>query len=366
MDDREMNPSRTVTEAGGSVVSLRVDRVTDRPAGPAQTVYCTDIEGTELRVTITRSSATDLSVEAGQWYRFDGVVQSRSLEADLRFPFEGGSGSPERIDAPERQTPPSLAELNEPWLIQLGASEQRIAVTVQPRPTDGTADIRAGDPETFEIGAVCFADCDGTADTTVYHREEPDTRDEHLLLQHVVEDLSAAEGATLVTRGGDHSPLEMLQTRLAPAADGDVVDGGAERVLEGCFHANLEHLATGVGAGTLGEAAKQLGIEAGPVRLSEYDIGLDPDDWREDWERPLTSLADVSDPRMTDRDYAVLVERYLAAEGESVESAQLGQCLKAHASVDLDVLCELATHDALDRVGCSQLTGRRLRQDSSV
>jgi len=359
-----MRPSRESTDDGNSVVPLRVDRVADNPGEPARRLYCTDIEGTELRLTIRASSAADLPLETGEWYRFGGVVRAGSLEAELLFP--PGDGSLERIDPPERRTPPSLSDADEPWLIQLGASEEIIAVTVQPRPTDVPRSVRAGDPETFEIGAVCFAYCDGSGDTAVYHREEPDTRDERLLLQHVVEDLSEAEGATLVAHGSDHSPLEMLYTRLALAARGELVDTGAERVLEECHHADPERVTVRAGADTLTGAARHLGIEVGPVLLDDYDIGVDLTEWREDWELGTLPLSDVSDPRMTDQDYATLVERYLGTGDGSAESTQLGQCLNSYASADLALLCGLVTHGTLDRLGCPQLAGRLPRRDQSA
>jgi hypothetical protein len=359
-----MRPSRESTDDGNSVVPLRVDRVADNPGEPARRLYCTDIEGTELRLTIRASSAADLPLETGEWYRFGGVVRAGSLEAELLFP--PGDGSLERIDPPERRTPPSLSDADEPWLIQLGASEEIIAVTVQPRPTDVPRSVRAGDPETFEIGAVCFAHCDGSGDRTVYHREEPDTRDEHLLLQHVVADLSEAEGTTLVAHGSDHSPLEMLYTRLALAAEGELVDTGAERVLEECHHADPESVTVRAGADTLTGAARHLGIEVSSVLLDDYDIGVDSAEWREDREIDTPPASDVSDPRMTDQDYATLVERYLGTGDGSAESTQLGQCLNSYASADLALLCGLVTHGTLDRLGCPQLAGRLPRRDQSA
>jgi hypothetical protein len=271
-------------------------------------------------------------------------------------------------DVPERGTHPPLSELDDPWLIQLGASDDVLAVTVQPRPTGRGAGVRAEDPETFEIGAVCLDYCDGAGDTTVYHREEPDTRDEHLLLEHVAEDISEAAGATLVVRGTDRSPLEMLHARLALAAEGDVVDAGAAEVLDDCFHANLWRVAARAGAGTLDEATGQLDIEVSPVSLDDYDIGVDPADWREDWETDVDSLSGVSDPRdprMSDRDYATLVERYLTVEDETMESAQLANCLKTYASADVSLLRELVTRGVADQLACPRLAGYRLHRDRS-
>lgn len=351
-----MRAASELTAERSLAVPLRVDYVTENPAEPASTVYCTDIEGTELRVAVPGQSTVDLQLETGQWYRFDGVVRAESLGAELLCPPRDRSVG--RIDVPERRTNPPLAEVEDPWLVQLGASEDLIAVTVQPRPTDGVESIRADDPETFEIGAVCFAHCDGADDTTIYHREEPATRDEHLLLEHVVEDLSEAEGATLVTRGSDHHPLELLYQRLALAGEGSVVATGVEQVLEECFHADAERVAVRAGADTLVEAAQQLGIETGPVLLDEYETGLHPTDWRENWAIETTPLSDVSDPRMTDRDYSALVERYLGAEDESMDSAQLAQCLKAYASADLSLLRELVTEGTTAQLGCPRLSRR--------
>jgi hypothetical protein len=354
----QMPASRTITAERGSAVPLRVDRVADDPSEPTSTLHCTDIEGTELRVTVREPSATDVPWETGEWYRFDGVVRSSSLGSHLLFP--SGDGSVERIEAPERQTHPPLAELDAPWLVQLGASDERIAVTVQPRPTEATGSVRVEDPSTYEIGAVCFAYCDRPGDATIYHREEPGTRDEQLLLEHVVEDLSAAAGATLVTRESDHAPLEMLYRRLKRASDDDVVATGAERVLDGCFHATPEGVAVRAGADTLVEAARQLGVEVEPVLLSDYDIGIDPVDWRE--EIDAMALDAVSDPRMTDRDYGALLERYLGAEAESIDSAELARCLKAYASADCGLLCSLVSHDTVGRLGCRRLSERLLEQ----
>jgi hypothetical protein len=351
-----MRAASELTTERSSAVPLRVDYVTENPAEPASTVHCTDIEGTELRVAVPEPSTVDPQLETGQWYRFDGVVRAKSRGAELLCPSE--DGSIKRIDVPEQRTNPPLAEPEDQWLVQLGASEERIAVTVQPRPTDGVGSIRADDPETFEIGAVCLAHCDEAGDTTVYHREGPATRDEHLLLEHVAEDLSEAQEATLLTCGSDYQPLELLYQRLALAGEGDVVATGAERVLEECFHGDAERVAVRAGADTLVEAAQQLGIETGAVLLDDYDTGLDPADWRENWAIETTPLSDVSDPRMTDRDYSALVERYLDAEDESVDSAQLAQCLKAYASADLGLLRELVTEGTVAQLGCPRLSGR--------
>jgi hypothetical protein len=351
-----MNASREVTAERSSAIPLRVDHVTDGPAEPMSVVYCTDIEGTELQVVVREPSITDLPREAGEWYRFDGVVRSRSLGTHLLFP--SGDSTVERIDAPERRGHPPMAERDAPWLAQLGASDNRIAVTVQPRPTGASKQIRVSDPETFEIGAICFAHCDQSGDATVYHREEPETRDEQLLLEHVVEDLSEAEGATLVTRGSNQPPLGLLYQRLTRASGGDAVAAGAEQVLHRCFHATTAGVAARAEVDTLVEAADQLDVEVDTVLLSDYDIGIDPADWREDWEIDSTSLSDVSDPQMTDRDYTALVEQYLGVENESVDSAQLARCLKAYASADLTLLRELVTHGAMDRLGCPQLSDR--------
>jgi hypothetical protein len=355
-----MRTSRTVTAERGSAVPLRVDHVAGSQPAPISRIHCTDIEGTELPVTVRRPSTTDLSLETGEWYRFDGVVRSESLGVPLLFP--SGDGTVERIDTPERRTHPPAADLDEPWLVQLGATDERIAVTVQPRPADPTESIRVGDPETFEIGAVCLASCDRSGDATVYHRENPDTRDERLLLEHVVEELSAAAGATLVTRGRDHVPLELLYRRLAQASGGDVVGPGAERVLNGCFHATPESVAIGATADTVVEAARRRGIEVDPVLLDDYEIGIDPVDWRGDWEVDAMPLSAVSDPRMTDRDYATLIERYLGPDEGSVDSAQLARCLKAYASADLALLRGLVAHGTMDRLGCPRLSDRLLER----
>mgnify|MGYP006926869921 CR=1 FL=1 len=353
-----MAASREITAERGLAVPLRVDSVADDPAEPTSMIHCTDIEGTELRVAVQEPSATASSLETGKWYRFNRVVRSRSLRAHLLFP--SGTGSVERIETPERQTHPSLAERDTPWLVQLGASDERIALTVQPRQTDETGNVRVEAPETYEIAAVCFAYCDRSGDATVYHREEPDPRDEQLLLEHVVEDFSRAEGATLVTRGYDHVPLEMLYQRLAQASGGDSIPAGAERALEGCFHATPERVPIGSEADTVVEAARQLDIEVDPVLLSDYDIGIDRADWRDGVD--ATSPSDASDPRMTDSDYAALVERYLGPEDGSIDSGQLGRCLKAYASADLGLLRELVAHGTMDRLGCLRLSERRLKR----
>ncbi len=115
--ERERDAKGLITAERGSAVPLRVDYVADDPVEPTPTVHCTDIEGTELRVAVQEPSATESSWETGEWYRFDPVVRSRSLGAHLLFP--SGNGSVERIETPEQQTHPPLAELDAPWLVQL-------------------------------------------------------------------------------------------------------------------------------------------------------------------------------------------------------------------------------------------------------
>jgi hypothetical protein len=348
-----MNCTRDAGEESRSVLLLRVERVTADENGVATTLYCTDVEGTELRVAIGDPPTAGPDWKTGQWYRFDGVVRSTTPGAELLF--SAGDGGTERVAPPEGRPHPPPAELDDPWLIQLGASDEVVAVTVQPRPTDGTTIPRADAPETFEIGAVCFAH--HGADATVYHREEPDTRDEHLLLQHVVADLSELEGATLVTHGTGRSPLGMLRARLELAAGGDVVDEGGGAVLDACFHADLARVANRAGDGTLTATARRLGIEHAPVRLDDYETGLDPVNWRDESKASESALSDVSDPRMIDRDYAVLVERYLGTDDESAAATELGRCLKAYASADLPLLEELAAHDATAQLGCPRSAG---------
>ncbi len=342
-----MRATRAIPADGASTLPLRVDGVADDPAGAAHTLYCTDVEGTELRVTVRDPSAVGLPAETGEWYRVDGVTRSETHGSTLVVLSEGGGA--ERIEPPDRRPYPSRAELDDPWLVRLGASEAVVAVTVQPRPTGEVAAIRAADPETFEIGAVCLAYCDGADDTAVYHREEPDTRDEHLLLQHVVRDLSDA-AATLVTRGGDRSPLELLRTRLVSAAEGDVVGAEAGRVLDECFHAELAAVAGRAAGDTLEDVARRLGVEFGATVLDSRDLDLESD--------PADRRGDVGPPsrsegRMTDRDYAALVERYLGAEDGA---AELGRFLKSYASDDLDLLCGLVGSGVADGLACPRLT----------
>jgi hypothetical protein len=349
MSGTEQRCAREVTTAGVAV-PLRVDRVTGGPGQPADTLHCTDIEGTNVRVSADRSLVPDPTWETDGWYRFGDIRRSGTPGIELAAP----SGSAvERIDAPEQRAHPPLTDLDDPWLLQFGASTERVAVTVQPRPTDTVEAISADDPESFEIGAVCFAYGDGT-DTAVYHREESGSEDERLLLEHVVDDLTAAEGATLLTGGADRSPLELLDTRLETAVDGD----RATRALDGCFHADLDRVTDRTAVDSLGAVAQQMGIEHSPVRLDSYDIGVEPAAWRADQDIDDTGLTDVSDPRITDRDYAHLVELYLGETDEAVVSPALSRCLKAYASAELSLLCALGERDVVDRLGCPRLGDR--------
>ena len=342
-----MRHARAVPETGATALPLRVDRVADGVDSPTRTLHCTDIEGTELRVGVRGSPSGGLSPETGDWYQFDGITRSGVTGVELLC---GETGTAERIDRPDRRPRPPRSELDEPWLVQLGASNGLVAVTVQPRPTGEVTAVSATDPESFEIGAVCFDAPGESGEPTVYHREEPDAEDERLLLQHVVGDIAAAEGATLVT-GDRDATLELLYARLAVTAGGDVVESGAQHVLGRCYHADLGGLTARLGADSLADAAGQFGIESSPVRLDDYDTGLDPAEWRN-----TSAVGDVSDPRMTDRDYAVLVERYLA--GEVAEPAALSACLKSYAGTALPLLCELSGYDAVDRFGCPRLAGQ--------
>ncbi|ESS11126.1 MAG: hypothetical protein A07HR60_02272 [uncultured archaeon A07HR60] len=356
MDESPAVPSRQVSSERDLLVPLRIDRVMGNSEGTEQKLYCTDIEGTQLRVGIHQTSGADLTWQSGQWYRFGGLVRSETLDTELRFP--PASGSAERVEPPERQTHPPLSELDEPPFVQIGANETVIALTVQPRSTDGSQSIDATDPETFEIGAVSLAPCDGASQKTVYHREEPPTRDEHLLLDHVVEDLSSAAGATLVTPGNSNSSIKLLSTRLALAANGDVVDTGAENVLDDCFHATTDQLLIRTQTDSIVQAAQESGTETHLVSLDDLETGLNPVDWRQDWETIPEPLSTVFDPQMIERDYLTLVDRYLESADESSETAALGRCLKAFASADCDRIRGLVTDGVMDQIGCSRLAGR--------
>lgn len=346
-----MSALRTLTP-GDSAVPLRIDAIADTRTSDVSTLYCTDVEMTEVRVAVQGPPVTDISLETDEWYWFNGIDRAESLEAELFF--LSGDGDIEHIETPEQQTHPPLRELDAPWLVQLGASDARIALSVQPRPTESVGKIRIENPETFEIGAVCFTHCDGSGETTVYHREEPETEDEHLLLEHVVDDFSQAAGATLVTRGV--APLAMLSQRLEKASTGDIVATGAEQVFTDYFHANAERIAHRAGADTLDEAVGTLDVDNTPTLLSDYDIGLSPTNWRADWEFDSTALSDASDPQMTDRDYATLIERYLGAEDNSTDPVQLGDCLKTYASADLGLLRGLIADGMMDRFGCPRVS----------
>lgn len=355
MDESQVIPSRKALDESDSGVLLRVDRVTDDSVKSPRTLYCTDIEGTKLRVALQDSSLST-GWETDQWYRFDGVIQSQTLETELRVASETGSVEP--IDAPGMQSFPPHSELEDPGLIQTDTSSEIIAVAVHPRVADGAAGVRVGDPATFEIGAVCFAHCLQAGETTVYHREESELRDEHLLLQHVFEDLSNLDGATLVTDETDHSPIKMLYQRLALAADGEIIDSGARHVLDDCFHASIDRIAERTESETVMRAAQKLDIAANPVSLDNHNIGINPADWRGEWKKLPEALSTVSDPRMVDRDYATLVERYVGAEDELADLSQLAQCLKAYASADLELIRGFAAHGSLDQLGCLQIAGR--------
>jgi hypothetical protein len=356
MDEPEMRHPREIGDENVSTLPLRVDRVRDSTSGFGQTLYCTGADGIELRVTVDGVSDANRSWKTNQWYSFENVVQSRTHGTELLLPSEDGGA--ERIDTPEHRTHSSPVESEDPWLIQLGASDEVLGVTVQLRPTDAISGVRADDPASFEVGAVCLAPCGGSAEATIYHREEPDARDEQLLLQHVASDLSERKEATLVTRGVTRLPLEMLQARLDRAAGGDIVDAGAAQVLDGYFHANLSRVAARRNLDTLRSAAERLNIERSPVSLDDYDIGLDPVDWREGWKIDDSSLSSDSDPRMTDRDYATLVEQYLGTDEESHRTAELARCLKAYVRADWSLLCAVVASDAVDKLACSRLATR--------
>lgn len=64
----------------------------------------------------------------------------------------------------------------------------------------------------------------------------------------------------------------------------------------------------------------------------------------------------LSDPRMTDREYPTLVERYLGADEGSVDPAQLAHCPKPYASANLGPLGEFVAHGTMNRLGCPQLS----------
>jgi|APHM01.1.fsa_nt_gi hypothetical protein len=359
-----MSAVSELTTGRSSAVTLRVDHIEENLPEATDIVYCTDIGGTQLRVAIPEASATDLQLETGQWYRFADVTRARSPEAKLLHPLE--DTAIERTDAPEEQIDQPTAADENPWLVQLGTEKAVIAITVQPRPTDGARNISIADPETFEIGAVCFTHCNGTGDTTVYHREESPTEDEHLLLEHVVEDLSEAEETVLITCRNSHKPLELLYQRLRLASEGDIITSGAEQSLGTCFHAAAGRVANRAGTNTLTELAQQFGIETSPVQISDYDTGLSPTDWRENWAIETTPLSDTSDTRMIDRDYSALLKRYLGAEDESIDTAQLAECLKDYASADLDLLRGLVTEGAVSQLGCRRFGEHRPDYINSV
>lgn len=346
-----MTCARTATNSSPSTLPLRVDSVATDGGEFTQTLFCTDCEGTELRVGVRGSGDATVLLDTRQWYRFDDVVRSTALGAELIVRADVGDA--EQVDPPKRRSHPPLSELDEPWLTQLRASERVVAVTVRPRPMSGTTPPEAGDPEAFEIGAVCLGDSDAD-ETTVYHREEPEPRDEVLLLEHVVADLSEITEATLVTRGRDSTPLGLLRARLAAVSGGEILDSDAVQVLEKCFHANLSRVPDRAGETGLAATAQRLGIDHDRVSLENYDTGLAPSEWREGWNLDDSTLSAVTDSRLTDRDYATLMERYLAADDESTATAELGRCLKAYASVDIPLLGALASEDALGALGCSR------------
>ena len=360
VNDTQMIPSRAVTNGDDSVIPLRVDYITPNPMESQGTLYCTDIEGTQLRVGVQESISADLDHEIDGWYRFDGIVRSQSLRAELRL---SGNGSIERIETPEKDTQPLLADLNDPTLIQMDSSAEVIGMTIQPRSASMTASVGATDPEGVEIGAVCLVHCDGTGETTVYHREEAHPQDEHLLLQHVVEKISGVERVTLVTHDHNNSQIEMLYDRVALAAEGEIIDSGAERVLDDCFHVTTEQVAIRTGADTVIQAARQMNIDVSSVLLDNYDIGIEQTDWRDDWEALPETLPSASVPRMTDQDYEVLLERYFDDESSSGDSAELARCLKAYASADLELIRGLIAQGVMDRLACSRVAGCVPRRD---
>lgn len=345
-----MNAASKLTTEHSSAITLRVDHLEENLSESACIVYCTDIEKTELRVVIPEVSAVDLQLETGRWYRFDEVVRTKSPEAKLLHPSK--DTNIERIDTSEELINQPTATDESQWLVQLGSRKSVIAITVKPRPANKMEGVCIDNPETFEIGGVCFTNCNNSDDTTVYHREESATEDEHLLLEHIVEDLSGAEAPVLLTQENNHKPLELLYQRLRLASEGDIVPDGAEQVLEDCFHTDAGRVANRAGTATLGEIAQRFGIETDHIRFNDYKIGLSPADWREDWAIENTSLSSVSDTRMIDRDYSVLAEQYLAPEDKSMAQAQLGQCLKDYVSANIGLLRGLVTKGAVSQLGC--------------
>lgn len=72
-------------------------------------------------------------------------------------------------------------------------------------------------------------------------------------------------------------------------------------------------------------AAQKREIAIDSVSLDRYGIGIDPADWRENWERMPDTFSRASDPRMIDQDedYPTLVKRYFGAADGSVDSTVL-------------------------------------------
>lgn len=342
--------ARDIGRESPGTLPLRVDGVIRDDTGLATTLHCTDIERTELRVAVHGSSAVESSWKPDQWYRFAGVTRAESSDTELVFPADEGSVN--RTEAPEPRSHPPRSECEDPWVTQLGASNEFVVVTVQLRPVDTTTHSSADAPESFEIGAVCFNHLSRDDDTTVYHREAPDTHDEQLLLEHVAEGLAAIEGATLITYGPDRSPLALLRARFAVAATGDIVDTGAEQTLNRCFHADFGAVAARVDAETVPALAREVGVTTDSVRLDEFDLQAAPEEWRADWHIEDLPLESRSDPRMIDQDYTTLLERYLRADDGTTSTTALGRCLKAYASADVPMLSELATNKEFASLAC--------------
>jgi hypothetical protein len=244
-----------------------------------QRIYCTDVEGTHLKITVFNDDGlSEYEFSEDQWYRI-GPCPTDVYGGSLGIKVQRGTEVAE-VDDVEIATHPGF-DTEDPSLVQLGVSGGRVAIdietvaTVPEQEIEAYKDANRGDvnPEHYELVAAGVGyqpRGGGPNDTEVIFREDTRVDDEFRVVEAVVVYVRRHDVTTLLTFGGTWFDLQVLRGRAEIAAEMAAVDQErverVHRTLDNLYHADLKQGVYRVfDGGSLEKTAKHAGTEV-PTR----------------------------------------------------------------------------------------------------
>lgn len=346
------------TRAGnhGVTLPLRVDTVEPTPDHDwwAQLVHCSDVTGTHVKLTVFDDDDCELAeypFDAGAWYEFSDV------SPDVYQGTIGLTAKWTRQVTPLESRPDGNAADASLGVRRLGDATAIAALDIETITTVSEGEREPTEPAHHELlctGLGYRAGPDAALETTVIFRDDASPAAELEAIETVIRWLDDREIDVVVTFAGAWFDLPMLVGRAERvAADLDAPDRGqhVRDVLESLAHADLSATKNrALGEGALEDLAAAVDAPVPTTQWPEYDLGIDPSDWREDqWAAQREAgrdppADDLADPAVFNSDVPYLGDAWLTAQatGADGQAAALRTCLDEYTRGDIEPLFAIA------------------------